>query len=382
MSSYSNKRTYYPHELLMRYAKRLGFGDIHSKIDPQTGLHAIIAVHSTDLGPAIGGCRYYPYETSGHAVIDAMRLAHMMTLKAAISNLPHGGAKSVIIAPKKSIDRTHLFKRFGEFVHELNGRYITACDVGTSTDDMDIIATRTPYVIGAAKTHEHETTPSVHTAKGVFLGMKAAIGHKLQRDDFDGIRVAVQGAGSVAFYLCQFLVEAGAIVTVCDPNPDAIHHIQQEVGVNVCEVDSIYDVDCDIFSPCALGHTVNLNTINRLSAKIIAGSANNQLAHPRIATVLMDKDILYAPDFVINSGGLINAAIVYDYADPGMADKKIDQLQSTLSLLFERSAQKNLNTQQIAFEIALQKLLFAKQENKQPLLETREKFDLWDSCYD
>ena len=147
---------------------------------------------------------------------------------------------------------------------------------------MDTICTRTPYVIGAAKTHQCETNPSTHTAKGVFLGMKAAIEHKMQRDTFDGLRVAIQGAGSVAFSLSQFLVGAGAKVTVCDPNPAALSHIQNELNVDICDIENIYDVDCDIFSPCALGHTINLDTIKRISAKIIAGCANNQLSHPGI----------------------------------------------------------------------------------------------------
>ncbi len=364
MNANNHIRKHYPYELIMRYARLLGFGDIHTKLDPKTGMNAIIAIHNIDLGPAIGGVRFLQYDAAGQAIIDSLRLAYMMTLKAAISGLAHGGAKSVIIAPSHLKDREHLFEHFGDFIHETNGRYIAACDVGTTTDDMDVIARRTPYVIGAAKTKNFETSPSIHTAKGVFLGMKAAVHHRFKQYSFDGLRVAIQGAGSVASHLTQLLVEAGAIVTACDPNADQLDQLKSLHNIKTVASDAIYDVPCDIFSPCALGNTINFNSIKQISATIIAGAANNQLSHPRIAKLLLDRGITYAPDFVINAGGLINAAMVYDYQDPGLADTKIDQLYNTLLTLFERSSRENTNTLKLAKTVALARLRQASVNNE------------------
>ena len=368
MGIVSESKKFFSHSLLMRYAKRLEISDIHTKIDTDTGLLAIISIHSNELGPAIGGCRFHTYASHGHALLDAMRLSYMMTLKAAISGLHHGGAKSVIMAPSHPYNRQSLFHAFGDFVHSLNGRYITACDVGTKTTDMDTICERTPYVIGATKTHAAETTPSIHTAKGVYLGMQAALEHRYDSDNFHDKHISIQGAGSVAYYLAEYLLNAGATVTVCDTNPDAITHITKHLGVNVCNPNDIYDIPSDIFAPCALGGTVNFDTIKRIQAPIIAGSANNQLSHSRIASILKKQNRLYAPDFVINSGGLINAAIVYDYTDPDKADLKIDQLKKTIKHLFELSELKNQNTQDVAIEIAMQKIELAKEKNTNPLI--------------
>ena len=360
MSTQSHNRKDYRHAALMRYANMLGFGDIHVKHDRSTGLHSIAAIHSVDRGPAIGGCRYYAYKSSGQALLDALRLAYMMTLKAAISDLPHGGAKSVIIAPKKAPDREALFHAFGDFVDGLDGRYITACDVGTNTDDMDIIATRTPYVIGAAKTNPQDSNPGPHTALGVFLGMRAAIQYKQKRDSFDGVRVAIQGAGSVSHALTKLLVADGAHVTVCDPLQSAVDQLKDEFNVQSCPVDAIYDIDCDIFSPCALGGTISPDSIKRINAPIIAGSANNQLTHLRVAELLREQGRLYVPDFVINSGGLINAAIVYGYQDATEATKKIKQLEHTLFNLYETAHSQNINTLLVARHIALTKIAESK----------------------
>lgn len=346
----------FKHEALMRYARLLGFGHLHIKNDPQTGLYAIIAIHSTQRGPAIGGCRYLSYPSYGLAVKDVLRLAFMMTLKASISDLPHGGAKAVILKPAVLKDREALFRSFGDFVHQMNGDYITAVDVGSDEKDMDIIAERTPYVIGATKAHRFDTNPSPHTAKGMFRGIQACVKHKLNRDDLEGLHVAIQGAGHVAYFLSQLLHEQGAKITVCDPKTEAVMRICDEFGAQKVDVDSIYDIPCDVFSPCALGAVLNLHNINRLQTSIVAGSANNQLAHIKYGYLLHKKNILYAPDFIINSGGLINAAMVYDYQDLELSDKKIDQLESTLLELFERSDRENIPTFQLAEQIALEKL--------------------------
>lgn len=349
-------KVYYKHEALMRYARLLDFGEIHTKIDRKTGLHAIIAIHSNKLGPAIGGCRLYEYDSAGPAIKDALRLAYMMTLKAAASDLPHGGAKSVILKPKRIRDRKAYFRAFGDFVHEMNGRYITAVDVGSSTEDMDTIAERTPYVIGAPHTHVGESDPSPHTARGVLRGIEAAVKFKDNRDDLEGLHVAIQGAGRVAYYLANDLHERGAKLTVCDPNPAAVQRCINEFNAEVVDTEAIYDVDCDIFAPCALGGTINLDTLNRIKASIVAGSANNQLAHRKYATMIEEKGILYAPDFVVNSGGLINAAMVYDYKDTQLADAKIDKLYDTVLQLFDRARSLKMPTADVAEIIAKERL--------------------------
>lgn len=361
----------YRYEALMRYAKQLGFGHIHTQLDAHNDLQAFIAIHNTDLGPAIGGCRLYPYDASGPALFDALRLAYMMTLKAAVSDLPHGGAKAVILMPTKKFNREQLFCSYGDFVHQLNGTYITACDVGTTTDDMDIIATRTPYVIGAAKTHKSQSSPGPHTAKGVFLGIKAAVKFKLDRDSLEDVHIAIQGAGSVGRSLCALLAAEGAKITICDPKQEVVEQFAAQHGATVVPISEIYDTRCDVFSPCALGGTINQETLQRIQAPIIAGSANNQLSHPRVADIMLQKNILYAPDYLINSGGLINAAIVYDSQNPVLADHKIDQLYKTLLDVYEKSAQQQCNTLEIVNQIALDRLKQSQQNKRQqfdPLL--------------
>lgn len=354
-SSSGSSRSY-SYESLHRYAKQLGFGTIHHKIDNKTGLNAIIAIHDTTLGPALGGCRLYRYSSIGLAMKDVLSLAHMMTLKSAFNDMPHGGAKSVLIKPKVMPDRIAYFRAFGDFVHELNGRYITAVDVGTSTDDMDIIAERTPYVIGAAKTHLHERDPSPSTAMGVLHGIEAAIHFKLKRIDLSGMRVAIQGAGHVGYYLAKLLHQRGARLTMCDINPNALERCVDEFQARIVSPDAIYAVHCDVFAPCAMGGILNAQTIPLLQTSIIAGSANSQLAHHLFGKLLHEKGILYAPDFAINAGGLISAAIDYAYRDAHMSDAKIAQMYDSMLQLYERSARENLPTTQMAEMIAMEKL--------------------------
>ncbi len=349
-------RTYYKHEAIMRYARILGFGEVHTKIDVDTGLHAVIAIHNTKLGPAIGGTRCFRYSSAGPAMIDALRLAYTMTLKAAVSDLPHGGAKAVLMRPRVIHDREAYFRAYGDFVHEMNGRYITAVDIGTTEADMNIIAQRTPYVFGASSLHTQESDPSPQTAIGVMRGIEAAAKFKWDRDNLDGLHVAVQGAGAVGYYLCRFLHERGVKLTVCDPKPAATEQCQKEFNADVVALDDIYSVDCDIYAPCAVGGTINLDTLNQMKASIIAGSANAQLAHTKYAEIAKEKGILYAPDFVINAGGLIHAAIVYDYQDHELANQKIDKLYNTLLQIFERSASEGHTTLAVAQAMAHERL--------------------------
>lgn len=356
MSNTNYSDNTHSYEALMRYAKLLGFGDVHIKLDAATGLHSIIAIHNTNRGPAIGGTRCYAYGTAGQALRDVLQLAYMMTLKAAISDLPHGGGKSVIIKPPQFKDRDALFRSFGDFVHEQNGRYIAAIDVGTETRDMDIIATRTPYVIGAASVHQGHGDPALHTALGVFRGIQASVKFKLDRDDLAGLHIAIQGAGHVGYALAKLLAEQNCRISITDPNNDAVKRCIDEFDASAVSLEEIYDVDCDIFSPCALGGILNLNTINRLRCSMVVGSANNQLAHRKYAQTLKDKDILYAPDFLVNSGGLINAALVYDSADEALATQHIMRLYDTTLQIFERAAIEQSTTTHIAEQIALEKI--------------------------
>lgn len=348
----------------MRYAKILGFGEIHEKVDKKTGLHAIIAIHSTKLGPAIGGTRFFRYHAAGAGLKDALRLSYMMTLKAAVSNLPHGGAKAVIVKPAEIKDRKALFEAYGDFVHEMNGRYITAIDVGTSSEDMNIIATRTPYVIGATEFGKADSDPSPHTALGVMHSIEAAVKFKMDKDTLEDVRIAIQGAGSVGYYLGKLLSERGAHITVSDTKPGAIQRCIDDFGATGVDINEIYDVPCDIFAPCAMGGIINADTVKRLQCDMIVGAANNQLAHHQISKLLDEKGILFAPDFVINSGGLINAAMVHDYQDPSIADKQIAKLYDTVLNLFERSKREHKPTTIIAEEVAREKLGWVQRKEK------------------
>ncbi len=349
--------TYKPHltDSLLRYAERLGFGDLNIKIDHETGLHAIIAIHSTKRGPAIGGCRFIHYDHTDQAIIDALRLAHMMTFKAAVNNLPHGGAKAVLIKPKTVPNIEEYFERFGEFVNSLNGRYITAEDSGTDAAMMDIIARRTPYVTGTTF-GGYAGDPSPFTALGVRRGIEAALKFKLDRDNLSKIHVAIQGAGHVGYYLAKELLEQGAQVTMTDINQAHLQQCIDELKVKTVMPEAIYDVKCDVFAPCALGATLTAETIKRLQTSIVAGSANNLLGHHQNADMLLERGILYAPDFVINSGGLIHVAAIYDHGDPKKAREQIYSLYDTSLKIFERAARENVSPNIIAETIALENL--------------------------
>lgn len=355
LSAVHRKARFRTYDSLMRYAKSLGYGDIHVKFDKNTGLNAIIAIHNLNRGPAIGGCRFIPYRTTDKAMEDAVRLGYMMSYKAAIANLPHGGAKSVIIRPKIIKDRNALLEKFGEFVEECGGRYITAVDSGTSPADMDIIAKQTRFVTCTSQSGSG-SDPSPLTALGVRRGIEAAIKFQRNQDTLDGVHVAIQGAGHVGYYLAKELSSRGARITMTDINPVSLQKCIDEFGVDVCEPNAIYEVKADVFAPCALGATVSLDTINRLKATIVAGSANNQLAHSNAAIMLKDKGILYAPDFLINAGGLIQVAVAYAKGDLQESLRRVNDLYQMSLDLFERAARENLDTHKVAVKIAEERL--------------------------
>lgn len=357
----NSKRFAHPHvrytvaDSLMRYAEFLGYGDIHTKIDEKSGLKAIVAIHNLKRGPAIGGCRMVSYQTIDKAMEDALRLGYMMSYKAAINNLPHGGAKAVIIKPKVIKNREALFEKFGEFVEELGGRYITAVDSGTSPAEMDIIARRTSYVT-CTTASGGDSDPSPLTALGVRRAIEAAVKFKLGRDNLEGIHVAIQGAGHVGYYLAQELHAMGAKLTMCDINQTALQRCIDEFGAATCSIDEIYTIEADVFAPCALGAVLNMHTIKNLKAGIVAGSANNQLSHSHYGSLMHERGILYAPDFLINAGGLIHVAVIYDHGDLKKSLAQINSIYDTVYDIYERSKKENIATNQIAERIARERL--------------------------
>lgn len=340
---------------LMRYAKFLGYGDVHLKVDEKTGLTAIIAIHNLTRGPAIGGCRFTTYESVSNAMEDALRLGYMMSYKAAINNLPHGGAKAVIIKPKVIKDYDAFFEKFGEFVNELGGRYITAMDSGTSQKEMDIIARRTSFVTCTSDTGI-ESDPSPLTALGVRRAIEAAVKYKMHRDSLEGVHVAIQGAGHVGYFLAKELHALGAKLTMTDINHISLQRCVDEFGAQKCSPEEIYHIDADVFAPCALGAVLNFRTIKELKASIVAGSANNQLSHSHYGTLMHERGILYAPDFLINAGGLIHVAVLYDHGNLDRSIVQINNIYDTVYEIYERSDKENVATNQIAEKIARDRL--------------------------
>lgn len=277
------------------------------------GLKAIISVHNTNLGPSLGGCRMYAYDTQDQAVNDVLRLSRGMSYKSALAGLPLGGGKSVIIGNPRTDKTEDLFEAMGEAVEYMAGSYITAEDVGTAEENMASIAENTKFVTGLPKEMLESRVenpvggnPSPYTAYGVFCGLKAAVKYKLQRKDLKGLKVSVQGLGSVGYDLCRFLDEEGATLFVTDVNEDVLHKAKEEFkNTHIVGLDDIYDLPIDVYAPCALGATINDETLARLQCSVVAGAANNQLQERRHDQALHDKGILYAPDYVINSGGVM-----------------------------------------------------------------------------
>lgn len=336
------------------YALSHGFGDLHFKVDPETGMKAMIAIHNTKLGPALGGCRFIEYPDIFAAINDAMRLARGMSFKAASVNLPLGGGKSVIIKPKGPFDRTAYMHQFGKFINELNGRYITALDSGTVLSDMDTIAEHTPYVASLSK---YDGNPSPSTATGVLRGIQAAVAFKLKKDNLKDVHIAIQGLGQVGYNLAKNLHALGAKLTVADISPASVQKAVEEFGAKAVDTTEIHRVPCDVFAPCALGAIINDQTIPQLQTTIIAGAANNQLAHTIHGKKLHEKGILFATDYVINAGGLIFAASKYLHTSEEKVSQQIDGIYTSLTEIFKQSAEKNIPANEIADTIAKEKLV-------------------------
>lgn len=325
--------------------------------DPHSGLNAIIAIHDTTLGPALGGTRLWNYNSHEDAVVDALRLSRGMTFKAAISDLNLGGGKAVIIADP-AMKSEALWRRYGKFVNSLNGKYITAEDVNTSTRDMEYISLETKHVTGVPHYMGGSGDPSPFTAYGVFVGMKAAAKKAWGNDSLSGKKVLVQGVGHVGQYLVGHLVKAGAKVLITDIDTNKIKQtVADNPGVEVVDGKNIFETEIDIYAPCALGATINDESISKLKANIIAGAANNQLADENIhGPKLIEKGILYAPDFLINAGGLINVAAELETYNVERVNGNVEKIYNRTLEIFNLSEKENLHTQAAAMQIAKKRL--------------------------
>jgi len=317
--------------MFFEHAAQLGHESIHQFHDPDTGLKAIIAIHSTALGPAGGGCRMWHYDTEAMAVTDALRLSRGMTYKNAMAGLPMGGGKAVIMADPENPPSDDLFLAFGRCVESLGGRYVTAEDVGVSVDNMRQVKQVTDYVAGLPPHHGSAGgDPSPWTADGVFLGLRAAAQHRLGSDSLDGLRIAIQGIGKVGYDLCRQLHAAGASLVTGDVNQQNVDRAQADFGAQVVSPEQILFQDVDIVAPCALGAILDAKSISHIRASIVAGAANNQLSTAEDGQRLRDRNILYVPDYVINSGGITSAALEY------MGDKTADDVRAHIALIPDR----------------------------------------------
>ncbi len=293
-------------------AENLGHESVHQFYDPQTGLKAIIAIHSTALGPAAGGCRMWRYKDEANAIRDALRLSRGMTYKNAMAGLPLGGGKAVIMTNPDSPPSDDFFRAFGRCVDSLNGRYVTAEDVGISVDNMRLVKEVTDYVAGLPSTDGSAGgDPSPWTADGVFLGLEAAAKHRLGADSLSGKRVAVQGVGKVGYDLCRQLHAVGASLVISDVNEQNLARTRADFGARVVAPENILFEDVDIMAPCALGAIFDERSIPHIKASVIGGAANNQLATGQDGKRLFDRNILYAPDYVINGGGITSVSLEY-----------------------------------------------------------------------
>ncbi|MFC4617930.1 branched-chain amino acid dehydrogenase [Camelliibacillus cellulosilyticus] len=337
---------------LMKYMEKYNYEQLVFCQDKDSGLKAIIAIHDTTLGPALGGLRMWPYATEEEAIEDALRLARGMTYKNAAAGLNLGGGKTVIIGDPRKDKNEAMFRALGRFIQGLNGRYITAEDVGTTVEDMDIIHEETDYVTGISPAFGSSGNPSPVTAYGVYKGMKAAAKTAFGSDSLEGKTVAVQGVGHVAYSLCEHLHKEGAHLIVTDINEEAVKRAVDAFGATSVLPNDIYGVDCDIFAPCALGAVINDDTIPQLKAKVIAGSANNQLKEDRHGDILHEKGIVYAPDYVINAGGVINVADELLGYNHERAMKKVEGLYDRLMEIFNIAERDGLPSYKAADRLA------------------------------
>ena len=343
--------------------------DNHEQIvfcnDKDTGLKAIIGIHNSVLGPALGGTRMWNYANEWEALNDVLRLSRGMTYKSAITGLDLGGGKAVIIGDAKTQKTPELMRKFGGFVHSLSGRYITAEDVGMETSDMDLVHEVTPYVSGISQARGGAGNPSPNTAYGVFMGMKAAAKQQFGSDNLLGKKILVQGIGHVGEILVSYLVKEGALVQITDINEDRLFEVAKKYGVSIFSGSDIYAADVDIYAPCALGATINDDTIYKIKAKVIAGAANNQLANEdQHGLILLERGIVYAPDFVINAGGIITVNSEIAKYDLNEIKTKTENIFNTTLEIFDFASKNSLTSQKAAIKIADLRIANRKKENE------------------
>lgn len=324
--------------------------------DKNVGLKAIIAIHNTALGPALGGTRMWNYKNEDEALTDVLRLSKGMTYKAAAAGLNLGGGKAVILGDSKTQKTEGLFRAFGQFVNSLNGKYITAEDVGTTVNDMEHIYMETPWVTGIPKDFGGSGDPSPYTAHGVLMGIKAVASEKFGTDSLKGMRIAVQGLGNVGSNLVRYLVEEGAKIIIADIDQGRVKVHHEKYGVEVVSPDQILFVDCDIQAPCAMGAIINDETIVKLKCKAIAGGANNQLAEARHGDQLRELGILYAPDYVVNAGGLMNVFVELEGYSPERAFEKTKKVYDNVKKVFEIAKRDNIGTHTAADRLAEERM--------------------------
>ena len=341
---------------LFNYLEKYDYEQLIFCQDKPSGLKAIIAIHDTTLGPALGGARMWTYASEEQAIEDALRLARGMTYKNAAAGLNLGGGKTVIIGDPFKDKNEEMFRALGRFIQGLNGRYITAEDVGTTVSDMDLIHEETDFVTGISPTFGSSGNPSPVTAYGVYLGMKAAAKEAFGNDSLKNLKIAVQGLGNVAYTLCEYLYNEGAKLIVTDINENAVKRVVKDFNAVPVEVNEIYSSDVDIFSPCALGAIINDETIPQLKAKVIAGSANNQLKDSKHGNQIHEMGIVYAPDYVINAGGVINVADeLYGY-NRERAMKRVEAIYDSIGKIFDISKRENIPTYLAANRLAEERI--------------------------
>jgi leucine dehydrogenase len=333
---------------IFEYMEKYDYEQMVMCQDKASGLKAVIAIHDTTLGPALGGTRMWTYNSEAEAIEDALRLAKGMTYKAACAGLNLGGGKTVIMGDPRKDKNEAMFRAFGRYIQGLNGRYITAEDVGTTVADMDLIHQETDYVTGISPAFGSGGNPSPVTAYGVYVGMKATAKHAWGNDSLEGKTVAVQGVGNVSYNLCRYLHEEGARLIVTDINQESVKRAVEEFGARAVDVNDIYSVDCDIFSPNALGAVINDETIPQFKARVIAGAANNVLKEERHGDQIHEMGFYYAPDYVINAGGLINVADELHGYNRERAMKKVEGIYQNIEKVFEIAQRDKIPTYKAA----------------------------------
>lgn len=340
--------------------------------DQASGLRAIIALHDTRLGPALGGCRMYPYANEEDALHDVLRLSRGMTYKASLAQLPLGGGKSVIIGDPRTAKSAPLFYAMGDFVEGLGGRYITAADYGTGVPEMQLISQRTRHVADAKPRAVNEGDsesgdPSPSTVRGIFAGLSAAVRYRFGRDDLTGLKVAIQGLGHVGFNLGRKLKAAGAELWVCDIDEASVQRAREELEAHIVDPQAIYSQDVDVFAPCALSGILNPDVIAVLKAPVIAGAANNQLASPEVGEELQRRGFLYSPDYAINAGGLIDVYYARTGGTTEALEAHVDSIGDTLTQIFQRADAEGLATSVVADRLAMERLeaVYAAQQSTQ-----------------